>query len=96
MIRYQRETDDYQEGPPPASALWDTSSGYPSGPEQEKVSDSVAISHLNQARLALLDTLETAGEDDANVKSVATRRRGGKERPHRHQLHPTPTAIQQA
>ena len=67
MIRYQRETVDYQEGPPPASALWDTSSGYPSGPEHKMVADRAAISHLNQARLALLTTLEPADENEANV-----------------------------
>ena len=56
----------------------------------------MANSHLNQAQQALLTTLEPADEDDANVEGVATRRRGGKEKPPRHQSHRTPTATQQA
>ena len=56
----------------------------------------MAISHLNQAQQALLTTLASADEDDANVDGVVTRRRGGKEKPLRHQLHRTPTATQQA
>ena len=96
MLRYQGEVVDFQEGTPPSSALWAAGSGCSSDPEQEKVADGVAISHLNQAQQALMTTLEPADEDDANVKRVATRRRGGKEKPLRHQLHRRPTATQQA
>ena len=71
-------------------------SGCSPDPEQEKVADGVAVSHLDQAQQALLTTLEPAGKDDANVKGVATRRRGRKAKPVRHQLHRTPTATQQA
>ena len=86
---------DYQEGPPPVSALWGADTGCSPDPEHENA-DGVAISHLNQAQQALLTTLEPAVEDDANVKGVATRSRGGKEKPLRHQLHRTPTVTQQA
>ena len=96
LLRYQRETVDFQEGPPPSSALWAAGSDCSSDPEREKVADGVAISHLNQAQQALLTTLASADEDDANVDGAVTRRRGGKEKPLHHQLHRTPTAIQQA
>ena len=96
LIRYHGEAVDFQEGPPPASALWGAGSGCSSDPEQEKFTDGVAISHLNQAQQALLATLEPADEGDANVKRVATRRRHGKEKPLRHQLRRTPTVTQQA
>ncbi len=96
MLRYQGEVVDFQEGPPPSSALWSAGSGCSSDPELEKEADGVANSHLNQAQQALLTTLEPADEDDANVVGVATRRRGGKEKPLRHQSHRTPTATQQA
>ena len=96
MIQYQGEAVDFQEGPPPSSALWGAGSGCLSDPEQEKVSNAVAISHLNQAQQALLATLEPVDEDDANVESVATRRKSGKEKSLRHQLHRSPTATQQA
>ena len=96
LIRYQGEVVDFQEGPPPSSALWGAGSGCSSDPEQERVAEGVAISHLNQAQKDLLATLEPAVEEDANVMGVATRRRGGKEKPHRHRLHGTPTATQQA
>lgn len=95
LIRYQGEAVDYQEGPPPASALWGAGSGCTPATEQENA-DGHAIGHLNQAQHALLATLEAADEDDVNVEGVATGRRGGKERPLRHQLHRRPTATQQA
>ena len=96
LIRYQGEVVDFQDGPPASSALWGAGSGCSSDPEQEKIADGVAISHLNQAQQALLSTLASADQDDVNVDGVATRRRGGKEKPLRHQLHRTPTATQQA
>ena len=57
----------------------------------------MANSHLNQAQQALLTTLEPADEDNGNVVGgVATSRRGGKEKPPRHQSYRTPTTTQQA
>ena len=47
LIRYQGEAVDYQEGPPPVSALWGSDTGCSPDPEQENA-DGVAISHLNQ------------------------------------------------
>ena len=96
MIRYQGEVVDFQEGPPPSSALWAAGSGCSSDPEREKVADGAANTHLNQAQQALLTTLKLADENFANVEGVATRRRGGKEKPIRHQLHRTPAPTQQA
>ena len=92
MIRYQGDVVDFQEGPPPSSALWAAGSGCSLDPEREKVANT----HLNQAQQALLTTLELADENFANVEGVATRRRGGKEKPLRHQLHRTPAPTQQA
>ena len=96
MLRYQGEVVDFQEGPPPSSALWGAGSGCSSDPEPEKVADGAAISHLDMAQQALLTALASADQDDANVGGVTTRRREGKEKPLRHQLHRTPTATQQA
>ena len=96
MLRYQGEVVAFPEGPSPSSALWGAGSGCSSDPVQEKIADGVAISHLNQAQQALLTTLASADEDDANVDGAVTRRRGGKEKPPRHQLHRTRTATQQA
>ena len=96
MIRYQGEFVDFQEGPLPSSVLWSAGSGCSSDPEQEKVAEGAAISHLDMAQQALLTTLASADDDDANFYGVVTRRRGGKEKPLRHQLHRTPTATQQA
>ncbi len=99
MIRYQREAIDYQEGPPPSSALWGAASASSPGPEQQEGADGVVNSHLNEAqreRLAALKLSESSDEDEANDEDVATRRRGGKTKPVRHQLRRTPTETQQA
>ena len=51
-------------------------------------------SHLNEAqreRLAALESSESSDEDEANDEDVATRVRGGKAKPLRHQLRRTPT-----
>ena len=96
MTRYQGEVVDFQEGPPPSSALWGAGSGCSSDPELEKVADGVASRHLNQAQQALLTTLEPDEDDNGNVEGVATSRRDGREKPPRHQSHRTPTATQQA
>ena len=56
-------------------------------------------SHLNETqleRLAALESSESSGEDEANDEYVATRGRGGKTKPVRHQLRRTPTETQQA
>ena len=48
LIHYQGEAVDFQEGPPPASALW--GAGYrllSSGPELQEVANSAAVSHLD-------------------------------------------------
>ena len=98
MIRYQGEAVDYQEGPPPYSALWGAASACSPGPEQQEGADGVVFnSHLNEAqreRLAALESSESSDDDEA--KDVATRGRGGKTKPVRHQLRRTPTETQQA
>ena len=88
---------DYQEGPPPASALWGADTGCSPDPELQEVADSAAGSHLDEAQRERLAALESSAEE-------AAKRAGGKEKPVRHQLHrrPTPTqlarweAVQQA
>ena len=99
MIRYQGEAVDYQEGPPPSSALWGAASACSPGPEQQEGADGVVNSHLNEAqreRLAALESSESSDDDEANDEDVATRGRGGKTKPVRHQLRRTPTETQQA
>ena len=99
MIRYQGEAVDYQEGPPPSSALWGAASACSPGPEQQEGADGVVNSHLNEAqreRLAALESSGSSDEDEANDEDVATRVRGGKTKPVRHQLRRTPTETQQA
>ena len=103
MIRYQGEAVDYQEGPPPSSALWGAASACSPGPEQQEGADGVVNSHLNEAqreRLAALESSESsdviADDNEANDEDVATRGRGGKTKPVRHQLRRTPTETQQA
>ena len=56
-------------------------------------------SHLNEAqreRLATLESSESSDDDEANDEDVATRGRGEKTKPVRHQLRRTPTDTQQA
>ena len=99
MIRYQGEAVDYQEGPPPSSALWGAASACSPGPEQQEGADGVVNSHLNEAqreRLAALESSESSDEDEANDEDVANRGRGGKTKPVRHQMRRTPTETQQA
>ena len=90
---------DYQEGPPPSSALWGAASTCSPGPEQQEGADGVVNSHLNEAqreRLAALESSESSDDDEANDEDMATRVRGGKAKPVRHQLRRTPTETQQA
>ena len=99
MIRYQGEAVNYQEGPPPSSALWGAASACSPGPEQQEGADGVVNSHLNEAqreRLAALESSESSDDDEANDEDVATRGRGGKTKPVRRQLRRTPTETQQA
>ena len=99
MIRYQGEAVDYQEGPPPSSALWGAASACSPGPEQQEGADGVVNSHLNEAqreRLAALESSESSDEDETNDEDVAARGRGGKTKPVRRQLRRTPTETQQA
>ena len=58
LIRYQGETVEYQEGPPPASALWGADTGCSPGPELQEVADSAAVTHLDEAQLKRLATLD--------------------------------------
>ena len=102
MIRYQGQAVDYQEGPPPSSALWGAASACSHGPEQQEGADGVFNSHLNEAqreRLAALESSESSDDNEANEandEDVATRVRGGKTKRVRHQLSRTPTETQQA
>ena len=93
LIRYQGETVDYQEGPPPASALWGADTGCSPDPELQpelqEVANSAAVSHLDEAQRGRLAALESSAEE-------AAKRAGGKAKPVRHQLHRMPTPTQQA
>ena len=99
LIRYQGEAVDYQEGPPPSSALWGAARGCSPGPELQEATDGVVNNHLNEAqreRLAALESSGSSDEDEANDEDVANRGRGGRTKPVRHQLRRTPTETQQA
>ena len=99
MIRYQGEVIDYQEGPPPSSAVWGVASACSPGPEHQEGADGVAGSHLDtpqRERLAALESSESSDDNEANDEDVATRDRGRKTKPGRHKLLRTPTETQQA
>ena len=87
---------DYQEGPPPASALWGADTGCSPDPGLQEVADGVAASHLDEAQRERLATLESPDRDEVNAEGKVVKRRGRKAKPVRHQLHRTPTATQQA
>ena len=98
LLQYQGEAVDFQDGPPPSSVLWGADTGCSPDPEQQEGADGVVNSHLNEAqreRLAALESSESS-DDEANDEDIATRGRGGKTKPVRHQLRRTPTATQQA
>ena len=95
MLRYQGEAVDYQEGPPPSSALWGADTGCSPDPELQEVADGTASSHLNEAQRERLATLESSDQGEVNVGGKGAKRRGGKAKPVRHQLHRTPTPTQQ-
>ena len=96
MIRYHGEAVDFQEGPPPSSALWGAPNTCSPDPEPQEVADGMVNSHLNEAQRERLDALVSSDEDRDNVKGVAAKGRAGKVNPVRHQLHRTPTPAQQA
>ncbi len=89
MLRYQGEAVDFQEGPPPSSALWGAATGCSPGLELQEATDGVVHSHLSVAQRERLSTLESAAQE-------ASEGRGAKGKPIRHQLHRTPTSTQQA
>ena len=96
MIRYHGETVDFQEAPPPSSALWGLAGPCSPGPELQKVAGGPANGHFNEAQRKLLAALETADEEEADVKGAAVKGEGGKGKPVRHSLHRAPTPTQQA
>ena len=69
LIRYQGEAVDYQEGPPPASALWGADTGCSPDPELQpelqEVADSAAVTHLDETQRKRLATLESSAEEAA-------------------------------
>ena len=64
MIRYQGEAVDYQEGPPPSSALWGAARGCSPGPELQEATDGVVNNHLNEAQRERLAALESSGSSE--------------------------------
>ncbi len=91
MLRYQGATVEFQEGDPPASALWGEGTGRSSTPEKSEAADDQTGSHLDETQQKLLADLESSVEKRAKTKAAAS-----KGKPLRHQLHRTPTATQQA
>ena len=91
MIKYQGETVEFQEGAPPASALWGEGTGRSSTPEKSEAADDQTGSHLDETQQKLLADLESSVEKRAKTKAAAS-----KGKPLRHQLRRTPTATQQA
>ena len=87
MLRYQGEAVDFQEGPPPSSALWGADTGCSPDPELQEVADGTASSHLNEAQRERLATLESSDQDEVNVGGKGAKRRGSKAKPVRHQSH---------
>ena len=96
LIRYHGEAVDFQDGPPPSSALWGLAGPCSPGPEQQEGADGVVNSHLDEAQRERLAALESSNDDEVNDEEVATMGRGGKAKPVRHQLRRTPTETQQA
>ena len=91
MVRYQGEAVDFQEGPPPSSALWGLAGPCSPGPELQQIANAPANGHLNEAQRKLLASLDSADEEETEVKSAAVKGEGGKMKPVRHSLHRTPT-----
>ena len=89
LVRYQGQAVDFQEGPPPSSALWGAATGCSPDIGLQDGADGVANSHLNEAQRERLAALESVAEE-------AAKRAGGKAKPVRHRLHREPTPTQQA
>ena len=96
MLRYQGEAIDFQEGPPPSSALWGEGTGHSPSAKGRDTGGEQAACHLDENQQKLLAALESPVEKRARVKSAAVKRRTAKAKPLRHQLHRMPTATQQA
>ena len=96
MIRYQGQAVDFQEGPPPSSALWGEGTGHSPSAEGRDTGGEQAASHLDEDQRKLLAALESPVEKRASVKSAAVKGRTGEAKPLRHQLHRMPTATQKA
>ena len=98
LIRYHGEAVDFQEAPPPSSALWGAGTACYAGPELQNVAGGVITSHLNEAQRNLLAALESGNNEEETeaTDAAASKGRGGKGKPLRHQLHRTPTPTQQA
>ena len=96
MIRYSGETVYFQESLQPLSALWAAAGPCSNGPKLQKVAAGPANGHFNGAQRKLLAALETADEEEAEVKGVAVKGGRGTGKPVRHSLHRTPTPTQQA
>ena len=64
LLQYQGEAVDYQEGPPPSSALWGAASACYHGPERQEGADGVVNSHLNEAQRERLAALESSESSD--------------------------------
>ena len=62
MIRYQGEAVDFQEGPPPSSALWGADTGCSPDPDLQEAADGAVNSHLDMARRERLSILESAAK----------------------------------
>jgi hypothetical protein len=96
MIRYHGETVDFQEAPPPSSALWGLAGPCSPGPELQKVAGGPANGHFNEAQRKLLAALETADKEETEVKGGVVKGGRAKGKPVRHSLHRRPTQAQQA
>ena len=96
MIRYQRETVDFQEATLRSPALWGEGSGSFPSPEESEVADGRAIGHLDEGQRKLLAGLESSVQRKAKARKATGQGRGTQGNPLRHRLNRTPTPTQQA
>ena len=96
MIRYQRETVDFQEATLRSPALWGEGSGSFPSPEESEVADGAAIGHLDEGQRKLLAGLESSVQRKAKARKATGQGRGTQGNPLRHRLNRTPTPTQQA
>ena len=96
LIRYQGGIVDFQEGEPPASALWGEGTGR--SPDLEDIEGAVGqpSSYLDRDQRKLLAALDSSVEKRAKSRKASGKGRARKGEPVRHQLHRTPTPTQQA